>query len=266
MVIKTPLLRWYHPNLNRHAAEHILMGTNKVGSYLMRNYSKGGPDDLTVSVKYPEDVKHFPILWQGDGYLFGKHKFDNLRKLLQHFENIPALGTADSTSTSGCYQIELRYPYPREVMCDNSASYMDIDEHIESGARPADIHSSGELEDPDFEIRQKSGYLTKRGERVKNWKNRWFVIQKHWMRYYGSKEDANPKGVINLSTALDCNLDDSFNNGFTITTKKRIYYIQAATPEDRAAWLEMICWKLDYYHPYREETEKPKPLYSPKGS
>ena len=48
-----------------------------------------------------------------------------------------------------------------------SASYMDIDEHIESGARPADIHSSGELEDPDFEIRQKSGYLTKRGERVK---------------------------------------------------------------------------------------------------
>ena len=42
--------------------------------------------------RYPEDVKHFPILWQGDGYLFGKHKFDNLRKLLQHFENIPALG------------------------------------------------------------------------------------------------------------------------------------------------------------------------------
>ena len=37
--------------MNRNAAEHILVGTSKVGSYLLRNYSKGGPDDLTVSVK-----------------------------------------------------------------------------------------------------------------------------------------------------------------------------------------------------------------------
>ena len=43
-------------------------------------------------LRYPEDVKHFPVIWQGDGYLFGKHKFDNLRKLLEHFENIPAIG------------------------------------------------------------------------------------------------------------------------------------------------------------------------------
>ena len=37
--------------MNRNAAQHILEGTNRVGSYLLRNYSKGGPDDLTVSVK-----------------------------------------------------------------------------------------------------------------------------------------------------------------------------------------------------------------------
>ena len=45
---------------------------------------------------------------------------------------------------------------------------MEIDQHIETGARPVDIHSpTGNLEDPDFEIRQKTGYLTKRGENVK---------------------------------------------------------------------------------------------------
>ncbi|XP_063685485.1 dual adapter for phosphotyrosine and 3-phosphotyrosine and 3-phosphoinositide-like [Bolinopsis microptera] len=261
-------VRWYHPNLNRHAAEHILLGTDKVGSYLMRTYSRGGPDDLTVSVKYPEDVKHFPVLWQGDGYLFGKHKFDNLRKLLEHFENIPAIGTADLASTSGGYQVELRYPYPREVHTDDKETYMQIEEHIETGARPVDIHSpTGQLRtsDPDFEIRKKSGYLTKRGDNVKNWKSRWFVIQKHWLRYYVSNEATNPRGVIDLSKALDCNEDDSFSNGFTITVRKRIYYIQAATPEDRKAWVEMICWKLDYYNPCRSEVEKPKPLTSPKG-
>ena len=41
------------------------------------------------------DVKHFPVIWQGDGYIFGQHKFNNLRKLLEHFENIPAIGKKD---------------------------------------------------------------------------------------------------------------------------------------------------------------------------
>ena len=38
--------------MNRNMAEHILIGTNRVGSYLLRNYSKGGPDDLAASVRY----------------------------------------------------------------------------------------------------------------------------------------------------------------------------------------------------------------------
>jgi hypothetical protein len=35
------------------------------------------------------------------------------------------------------------------------------------------------------------------------------------MRYYVSRDATNPRGVIDLSKALDCNEDDSFTNGFT---------------------------------------------------
>ena len=46
--------------------------------------------------------------------------------------------------------------------------YSDISDHIESGARPVDIHClSKDIEDPNFEIRQKTGFLTKRGDRIK---------------------------------------------------------------------------------------------------
>lgn len=254
---------WYHPNMNRNAAEHILIGTNKVGSYLLRNYSRGGPDDLTVSVKYPSDIKHFPVIWKGDGYLFGKHKFNNLGKLLEHFENIPAIGTVDNAHSGETIQVELRYPYPRETYDDDRTFYGEISNHMESGARPADIHSTlSEISDPNFEIRQKTGYLTKRGDRIKSWKSRWFVIQKNWLRYYSDKDSARPKGIVDLSKALDCKEDDSFSNGFTLTVPKRIYYIQAASADERASWMEMVLWKLDYYNPYRDGVETPKPLYT----
>ena len=50
-----------------------------------------------------------------------------------------------------------------------SAAYGDIQDHIETAARPIDIYEDHgtDIADPEFEIRQKSGFLTKRGDRVK---------------------------------------------------------------------------------------------------
>lgn len=93
-------------------------------------------------------------------------------------------------------------------------------------------------------MKTKTGYLTKRGDRFKSWKNRWFVVEKQWMRYYTSKDSPDPKGVIDLSTASECVEDDSFSNGFRIVLPKRVYFIQASREEERESWVKLVKWKL----------------------
>lgn len=246
-------VRWFHPHINRNTAVHILLGTNKIGSYLLRVYSKGGPDDLTVSVRFPNDVKHFTVTWKGDGYVFGQHKFDNLHKLLEHFDNMPVIGSSDDMGLGGTSSVVLKYPYPRDL--DDEGMYNAVATHQEFGARPTDIHSpTSSVNDLDFEVKTKTGYLTKRGDRFKSWKNRWFVVEKQWMRYYTNKGSADPKGVIDLSTALECSDDDSFSNGFRIVLPKRVYFIQASREEERESWVKLVKWKLAYYNPSLKDT------------
>jgi len=44
----------------------------------------------------------------------------------------------------------------------------------------------------------KEGILTKQGHRVKNWKQRYFVLEGFFLKYYKRKGETDPQGVIPL--------------------------------------------------------------------
>lgn len=82
------------------------------------------------------------------------------------------------------------------------------------------------------------GWLIKRGEYRKNWKQRWFVIyDKQEMRYYDNKSCTQPRGVIKLHEVLImCPGDiDQYSQSFTIQlmTPSRNWVLAAKTVEER---------------------------------
>ena len=83
-------IRWFHPNLNRHQSEALLLHNGQDGSYLLRTSSREG--GYSLSVRCSNSVKHFQIGWDGQHYEFGMGKFPNIEDFVSHFENKPLIG------------------------------------------------------------------------------------------------------------------------------------------------------------------------------
>ena len=47
-----------------------------------------------------------------------------------------------------------------------------------------------------------SGWMNKKGRKVRNWKRRWFVLSGHHLSYYAKEGDKTPLGEINLETCV----------------------------------------------------------------
>ncbi|KAK3881739.1 hypothetical protein Pcinc_013822 [Petrolisthes cinctipes] len=101
------------------------------------------------------------------------------------------------------------------------------------------------------ENRTHEGYLWKRGSLLKNWKQRWFVLDivKHQLRYYDSNEDAHFKGIIELSDVVAV-IPSTPTQGapkkiderafFDLQTKRRLYNFCASDGQAAQEWIEKI--------------------------
>ncbi|XP_047497581.1 myotubularin-related protein 13-like isoform X3 [Penaeus chinensis] len=101
------------------------------------------------------------------------------------------------------------------------------------------------------ENRTHEGYLWKRGSLLKNWKQRWFVLDsmKHQLRYYDSMEDSHFKGIIELSDVVAVVPSGPTQGApkkvderafFDLQTKRRLYNFCASDGAAAQEWIEKI--------------------------
>jgi hypothetical protein len=88
------------------------------------------------------------------------------------------------------------------------------------------------------------GYLTKKGEKVKNWKRRWCVLRQDHIFYYENQQipridPQQYKGKISL---YDCIVsgDSEKSFGFKIHTRDRTYYLEAKDVLEARRWVKSI--------------------------
>lgn len=90
----------------------------------------------------------------------------------------------------------------------------------------------------------RSGQMKKEGEKVRNWKSRYFVLFPNYLlRYYESqktyRDGMSPKGSIDLTLARKILVYDESLNPFSfgISTPQRIWKIQCEKQSERDEWV-----------------------------
>ncbi|XP_028994870.1 dual adapter for phosphotyrosine and 3-phosphotyrosine and 3-phosphoinositide [Betta splendens] len=226
-------LGWYHYDLSRHAAEALLLSNGTVGSYLLRN-SNGGPDCFALSVKAQDSVKHFHVTRTEDGYMFGFNKFTSLQQFVSHFANQPLLG-----SDTGTLMV-LKSPYPWRV--EEPSIYESVRVHtaIQSGRTGNDLVADAPP------LGTKEGYLVKQGAFVKNWKQRWFTLNRYELKYFRDKMCEEPIRTLDLRACSAVQFDYSHNrvNSFCLVFPDRTFYLCANTGVEADEWIKILRWKL----------------------
>merc|ERR1712137_533302 len=90
-----------------------------------------------------------------------------------------------------------------------------------------------------------SGWMNKKGRKVRNWKRRWFVLSGHHLSYYAKEGDKTPLGEINLETCVVDELKAREESGrpcMALLVEGRKLFFCAETPSDNFRWyLYLVC-------------------------
>ncbi|KAM9777945.1 dual adapter for phosphotyrosine and 3-phosphotyrosine and 3-phosphoinositide [Neosynchiropus ocellatus] len=226
-------LGWYHYDLSRHAAEALLLSNGSDGSYLLRN-SNGGPGHFALSVRANNSVKHFQVTHTDNGYLFGFNKFSTLQDFIGHFANQPLVGSDTGTL------LVLKRPYPWRV--EEPSIYESVRVHtaIQTGRTENDLVANAPS------LGTKEGYLVKQGLLVKTWKQRWFALSRHELKYFKDKMSDEPIRTLDLRECSAVQFDYSQNrvNCFCLVFPERTFFLCTKTAVEADEWIKILRWKL----------------------
>jgi hypothetical protein len=102
----------------------------------------------------------------------------------------------------------------------------------------------GEGEDGPVRV---EGWMAKQGHIIRNWKNRWFVLDGRRMFYFTKEGATRPKGVIRLVKGTEVVVEEKYSKPycFTLQTPKKRFILQAANEEEQAEWIEAVQINLE---------------------
>jgi len=90
----------------------------------------------------------------------------------------------------------------------------------------------------------KSGWMFKKGKRVKNWKHRWFELQRDTLEYYEAENGWKPINTIVLTRGARLEVlhdeDAPHDNTFLLHTESRDWMFSVETRKDRDEWMTQI--------------------------
>lgn len=97
-----------------------------------------------------------------------------------------------------------------------------------------------------FQLGTKEGYLIKQGAIVKNWKQRWFTLNRYELKYFRDKECEEPIRTLDLRECSAVQFDYSQDkvNCFCLVFPERTFYLCAKTGVEADEWIKILRWKL----------------------
>lgn len=115
-------------------------------------------------------------------------------------------------------------------------------------------HGDGEEDGEGSSVRVE-GWMAKQGHIIRNWKNRWFVLDGRKIFYFLKEGATRPKGVIRMIKGTEVVVEEKYSKPFcfTLQTPKKKFILQAASEEEQAEWIEAIQINLETVPP--EEAE-----------
>ncbi|XP_078274874.1 1-phosphatidylinositol 4,5-bisphosphate phosphodiesterase gamma-1 isoform X2 [Rhinoraja longicauda] len=94
---------WYHANLSRAQAEHMLMRVPRDGAFLVRKRNE--PNSYAISFRAEGKIKHCRVQQEGQVVILGSSEFDSLVDLVSYHEKNPLYR-----------KMKLRYPINEEAL------------------------------------------------------------------------------------------------------------------------------------------------------
>jgi RAC serine/threonine-protein kinase len=96
----------------------------------------------------------------------------------------------------------------------------------------------------------REGYLIKKGEVVKNWKTRWFILGSQTLSYYKSENQVTKVlGVIRLNEVFSVNFAGQKKKGrkvIEVSTPRRTYYMHTLNENEEELWFQAIRQQVDF--------------------
>eukprot|EP01089_Gocevia_fonbrunei_P023406 TRINITY_DN9867_c0_g1_i2.p1 TRINITY_DN9867_c0_g1~~TRINITY_DN9867_c0_g1_i2.p1 ORF type:complete len:153 (-),score=29.10 TRINITY_DN9867_c0_g1_i2:135-593(-) len=90
----------------------------------------------------------------------------------------------------------------------------------------------------------KSGFLTKKGHRRRNWQVRYFVLKGNVLSYFCAPGDSKPKGSVELKSSSIIGPAAGMKRAFAfqITTCKKpyIFFMAAQTKDEMDDWIDAL--------------------------